>query len=71
MAYAPAAPFIAPYSGDLDQRLALLADALSRKADTTSIPTYSAVMLIAPDGSAWRLSVDATGALSTAAVPRT
>lgn len=69
MAYAPA-PFIAPYSGDADQRLALIADALSRKADATSIPTYSAVMLIASDGSTWRLSVDATGALSTSAVPR-
>jgi hypothetical protein len=69
MAYAPA-PTIPPFSGTPDQRLALLADAISRKADNTSIPTYSAVMLIAPDGSTWRLSVDATGALSTAAVPR-
>jgi hypothetical protein len=69
MAYAPA-PFVAPFSGDIDQRLSMIADALSRKADTTSVPTYSAVMLIAPDGSAWRLSVDATGALSTSAVPR-
>jgi hypothetical protein len=55
----------------MDQRLAMVADALSRKADATSIPTYNAVMLIAPNGSAWRLSVDNTGALSTAAVPRT
>jgi hypothetical protein len=69
MAYAPA-PFVAPFSGTDDQKFAMVADALSRKADSTSVPTYSAVMLIAPDGSTWRLSVDATGALSTAAVPR-
>jgi hypothetical protein len=70
MAYAPVAPFVAPFSGDIDQRLSMIADALSRKADTTSIPTYSAVLLIAPNGSAWQLSVDNTGALSTSAVPR-
>ena len=47
-----------------------LADAISRKADLTSIPTYSAVMLIAPDGSTWNVSVDSAGALVTAQVPR-
>jgi hypothetical protein len=70
MAYAPVAPFIAPFSGTDDQKFAMVADALSRKADATSIPTYSAVLLIAPNGSAWQLSVDNTGALSTSAVPR-
>jgi hypothetical protein len=71
MAYAPVAPFTAPFSGSDDQKFAMVAEAISRKADATTQPTYSAVLLIAPNGSAWRLSVDNTGALSTAAVPRT
>jgi hypothetical protein len=70
MAYAPPAPFIAPFSGTDDQKFAMLADAISHKADQTAEPVYSAVMLIAPNGSVWRLTVDATGAISTAAVTR-
>jgi hypothetical protein len=64
------APFIAPTSGDIDQRLALMASMMSRKANMTDQPTYAAVLLIAPDGSTWKLTVNATGALSTAQVVR-
>jgi hypothetical protein len=64
------APFIAPTSGDLDQRLAIMAAALSRKADATSEPTYSALLLRAPDGSTWKLSVSSAGALTTTQVVR-
>jgi hypothetical protein len=70
MAYPPA-PLIAPFSGSLDQRLSMLAEAMSRKANMSDEPVYAAVMLIAPNGSTWRLSVSNTGALSTTAVPRT
>jgi hypothetical protein len=66
----PPAPFIAPFSGSIDQRLAMIADAMNRKANMSDEPVYAAVMLIAPNGSTWRLSVDNTGALSTTAVPR-
>jgi hypothetical protein len=70
MARHPAAPFIAPYSGDPDQRLAIIADALSRKADQTSEPAYNAVLLRSPDGSTWRVTVSAAGVLTTAQVTR-
>ena len=70
MAYAPVAPFIPPFSGDADQRLSALAEVISRKADVTSEPVYSGVILLAPNGTAWTLTVSNTGALSTAAVPR-
>ena len=68
---APPAPFIAPMAGELDQRLATIADAISRKADVTSMPTYAGVHLIAPDGSTWMLSIDNTGALHTEQLMRT
>ncbi|HEY2417531.1 MAG TPA: hypothetical protein VGH84_06400 [Steroidobacteraceae bacterium] len=64
------APFIAPYDGELNQRLAIIAQAISQKADITTEPVYAAVMLIAPDGSTWRLSVATGGALSTVQVTR-
>ena len=70
MARYPVAPFIAPVSGDLEQRMAQVAQAINRKADVTSEPTYAAVVLLAPDGGAWRVTVDDTGALSTVSVPR-
>jgi hypothetical protein len=66
----PPAPLIAPVSGTTEQRLQQLADAISRKQDRASEPVYASVLLLAPNGAAWRLSVDNTGALSTAAVPR-
>jgi hypothetical protein len=65
------APFIAPVSGSLDQRLAQMADAINRKADaggaTTAVPF---VGIRSPDGTTWRLMVDDTGVVHTQAVPR-
>ena len=66
----PPAPFTPPESGSLDQRLKLIADAISKKADTTLQPTYRAVQLIADDNRVWSLSIDAGGALVLALVPR-
>jgi hypothetical protein len=66
----PPAPVIAPVSGTPEQRLQQLADAISRKQDRTTEPVYASVMLLAPNGAAWRLSVDNTGALSTSVVTR-
>jgi hypothetical protein len=65
--YAPA-PFIAPVSGSLEQRLAAIANAINRKADVTATPSFGAIVLRAPDGSSWNVSVDVTGALVTAQV---
>jgi len=70
MALRGPAPTPTPAGGTLDQRFAQLALAVSRKADVTSEPAYSAVLLTASDGSTWRVSVDPTGALVTAVVTR-
>ena len=67
---APVAPTIPALVGSVPNQLRVLADAVSRKADVTSEPFYSAVMLQAPDGSVWRVAIDDTGALITAQVPR-
>lgn len=66
----PAAPFIAPSSGPIEQRLSQLAAAISRKADQTTQPVYNSVILIAPNGSPWRVSVNDAGVLAVTAVPR-
>jgi len=67
--HAPA-PFIASISGDLNQRLAQVADAINRKADATTTPSFNSIVLQAPDGSAWQLTVDASGAIVTSQVLR-
>lgn len=69
--YQPPAPFIAPYSGEIDQKLAMVAEVINRKADVTSTPTYKTVRLIAPNNTVYEISVSNAGVLSTAAVPRT
>jgi hypothetical protein len=70
--YHPPAPFTAPTSGDLDQRLADMAAAINRKADQGVQGTASRFLaLIAPDGSTWRIEIDVAGALHTSVVPRT
>jgi len=71
MARFPVPTFTPPTSGTVEQRIRVLADALSRKADQTLEPVYSAVLLMAPGGAVYRLSVDDTGLLTTAAVART
>ena len=70
MAYRAPARFVPPITGSVDQRLSLLTDAISKKADQTLMPVYSAVQLIASDGSTWALTVGTDGTLQTAVVPR-
>jgi len=67
----PPAPFTAPTSGDIDQRLAIIAAELNKKANAgLTGPAYRFVDLIAPDGSSWRVTIDDLGALHTEQVPR-
>ena len=56
------APFIAPLSGTLDQRLAQVAQAINRKADTATVPVFTAVIFVATDGSRWQFSISPAGA---------
>jgi len=70
MAVRPPAPFSAQLSGNLQDQVRQVADALSRKADQTLEPVYNAVLLMAPGGAVYRVTVDDTGLLTTAAVPR-
>ena len=70
MAVRPPQPFAPPLAGSLDQRVAQLATALSKKADHTAEPVYNAVLLIAPGGVVWKLTVTDTGTLAVAQVPR-
>ena len=70
--YHPAPPYTAPLSGDLDQRLADMAAAISRKQDQGIQGTAQQFLaLIAPDGSTWRIEISAAGVLTTTLVPRT
>jgi hypothetical protein len=59
----PPAPFQAPTAGDIDQRLSQIADAINRKADSTALPTFSAIYLRASNGSTWRVGISTAGAL--------
>lgn len=59
----PPAPFLPPTSGDIDQRMAQIAEAINKKADSTALPTFSAIYLRATDGSTWRLGVSTAGGL--------
>ena len=70
LASRPPAPTSTPSSGSLNQRLAQLAVAVSRKADMTSVPVYQAIRLVAADGSTWQITVDPGGGLHTEAVTR-
>lgn len=67
----PAAPDVAAYSGSIDQRLAMLAQQVSRKATLNGVPAFTAIMLTDPNGVVWRVSIDTNGNLDTAQVPRT
>jgi 5,10-methenyltetrahydromethanopterin hydrogenase len=67
----PPAPYAPQFtSNNPRDLLRQIGDALSRKADVTSEPVYTAVLLIAPGGATYRVTVDDAGALSAAAVPR-
>jgi hypothetical protein len=70
--YHPVPPYTTPLSGDIDQRLADMAAAISRKQDQGIQGTAQHFLaLIAPDGSTYRVLVDDAGALHTELVPRT
>jgi hypothetical protein len=62
------APFVAPQSGDINQRFALVAAAINGKAPSTTTPAFDSIVLRAPDGSNWVVSVNAAGALITTQV---
>jgi hypothetical protein len=62
------APFVAPQSGDINQRFALVAAAINGKAPSTTTPAFDSIVLRAPDGSNWVVSVNASGALTTTQV---
>jgi len=67
----PAAPFQAPTSGSIDERLAIIAAELNKKANSgIAGPSYHFLGLISPNGTAWRLTVDDAGVLHTEATPR-
>jgi len=66
----PPAPFPSQLQGSLPDQVRQIADALSRKADQTMLPVYSSVVLMAPGGGAWMVSIDDAGALHTEAVTR-
>lgn len=61
----PVPGFTPPQSGSLEQRVRIIAEAIGKKADQTLVPSYAAVILAAPDGSHWRVSVTAAGVLQT------
>lgn len=61
------APFVAPVTGDIDQRLAEIANAINEKADRNT-PVFYWVRLIAPNGGTWAVSVDDIGNLHTTQV---
>lgn len=62
-------PFIAPTSGDIEQRLSQIADAINQKADRTT-PVFAWIKLLAPNGTAYAVSVDDSGNLHTTQVLR-
>jgi len=70
--YRPPAPFQAPTSGTVDERLSVMAAEINRKANASFAgPVYAFLGLVAPDGSTWQVTVDNTGALQVTQVPRT
>jgi len=70
MAVRPPAPFSPALTGSPRDQMRQIADALSRKSDATLEPVYTAVLLIAPGGATYRVSVDDAGALSAVVVVR-
>ncbi len=68
----PPAPFSAPVSGTIDQKLAQIAlEAINSKVSITHPPAYKFMGLISPNGTLWRITVDDAGALHTSVVERT
>lgn len=59
----PAAPFVAPVAGTIDQKLAQVAAAINRKADATAVPTFRAIQFNTMNGETWRFYIDSGGAV--------
>lgn len=57
--------YVAAMGGTVDERLAQMADAINRKADSNSSPVFVNIVLISPNKTRWLVSVDDTGALVT------
>ena len=63
-------PFIAPTNGTIDERLAVMAQEINRKANAGHAgPAYHFLGLISPNGTTWRVSVNDAGAIVTEAAP--
>jgi hypothetical protein len=64
-------PFQAPTNGTIDERLAVIAQEINRKANAgLAGPAYHFLGLISPDGTTWRVSITDAGAIVTEATPR-
>lgn len=59
----PPAPFAPPGGDDVDLKFAQVAEAINRKADASTTPMFSAVLLRASDGSTWQLRISPMGVL--------
>jgi hypothetical protein len=66
--FAPPPRVVVPTTGSLEARVRVLASVVSGKADKTTQPMFNTVLLQAPGGAVWRVSVDDTGTLQTAVV---
>jgi len=67
----PPAPFQAPTAGSIDERLAIMAQEINRKANAgLAGPSYAFLGLRSPDGTNWRVTVDDAGVIHTEATPR-
>ena len=64
----PVPGFTPPQSGSLEQRVRIIGEAISQKADKNLEPAYNAILLRAPGGASWRVSVDDLGVLQTSVV---
>jgi hypothetical protein len=65
------APFTPPVVGDdkADRAMVAVAMAINQKADRTTIPTFSAIHLISPNGGVWMVSVNDAGAMHIEQMP--
>jgi hypothetical protein len=66
----PPAPFQAPTSGSIDERLSIMAAEINRKANAGGAgPSYAFLGLRSPDGTSWRVSITDAGTIVTEAAP--
>lgn len=64
-------PFLAPTNGTIDERLAVMAQEINRKANAGHAgPAYHFIGLISPNGTTYRVSVTDAGAIVTEVTPR-